>query len=150
VTSAEVELGAEESNSEVVEVDVFEDVDPKTGIIGAIVAVVQSFASNWHLITATGGDQSYQVSVGNDGLIRLPHSIEPRQVPVFVKALEEAAGVGAQVIADNQASKPRPGGVIGQHPGAVSYRNNIVVTEGPAPAGTVPVSFSSKPNLGRR
>lgn len=106
--------------AEVVEVETPEDVS------------VQSFPNGWHLVTA--GD--WQVSISEDGLIRLPFGVMPETVGDLVEALKVAGEVGAAVRANNQARAAAAAAAAVGRPQLLS-RGGVVVQAGPPPEGAI-------------
>lgn len=104
----------------IVEADVAED----------DVATVQMFPNNWALVSFG----QWQVTVSDDALIRLPHSVSPETVGDLVGALLAAQEVALQIQADAEAREAArtPAARLG-----VQSRGGLVVTAGPPPAGSV-------------
>lgn len=102
------------------------------------VATVQSFPNGWNLVRYN----TWQVSISEDGLVRLPHSVLPESVGDLVEALKVAAEVGAAVQADNEARaaeaarRPRVG---------IDSRGGLVVKSGAPPSGAMRLPVSPRP-----
>lgn len=97
----------------------------------------------WRLV----GYGTWEVSVGPDGLLRLPAHLHPREVADFIAAATEAAKVGLAVIAENTEKAGRDDRRL---PPA-----RAIVREGPPPAGAMRMLTRPGPNqpqgsIGRR
>lgn len=88
------------------------------------VATVQHLPANgWALVTYG----TWQVSVGNDGLLHLPRHLTPTDVPDFIGAIAAAGEVGLKIKADNETAGAK------DDRGLPSKR--VIVREGPPPNG---------------
>jgi hypothetical protein len=94
------------------------------------VANVQGFPNGWALVSFG----CWQVSVSEDALIRLPHSVEPESVGDLVGALLAAQEVALKMRAEAEA---REAARTSASRAGVNSRGGLVVTAGPPPAGSV-------------
>ena len=100
---------------------------------------------------------SWEISVGPDGLLRLPNLLRPADVDDFLAAATEAAKIGAQIITANQAAAAQddrrlpPGRAIvtprGQRPPAGAAP--MIVTPRGQPYSTIgrPSRGMAKPSI---
>jgi hypothetical protein len=69
------------------------------------IAKVEQFGT-YHLVTfGDDGDEQYQVTVDNAGMVKLPQLVTPAQVPLLIGALEAAHPVAVKQQKDNHEAQ---------------------------------------------